>query len=97
MAESLDSQIERLANFILENVPGEPSRSEGAVDTAIRLLREVYPPITERRNVFDHSEDEPRLDGGSWKPACDTSDEEAEDVVGQPIDLPIPGEGPREL
>lgn len=29
----------RLAQFILAEIPGEPSRSEGAVDTAIRLLR----------------------------------------------------------
>lgn len=36
--ESLESQIYRLANFIAENIPGEPSAPEGAVDTAIRLL-----------------------------------------------------------
>lgn len=38
----LDEQISQLANYIMQNVPGEPSRSEGAVDTAIRLLREKY-------------------------------------------------------
>ncbi len=38
MTETLESQIKRLADFIMHNVPGEPSRSEGAVDTAIRLL-----------------------------------------------------------
>jgi hypothetical protein len=32
-------QIGRLGQWIMENVPGEPSRSEGAVDCAIRLLR----------------------------------------------------------
>jgi hypothetical protein len=32
-------QIDRLGQWIMENVPGEPSRSEGAVDCAIRLLR----------------------------------------------------------
>jgi uncharacterized protein YodC (DUF2158 family) len=37
--ESLGSQISRLANFIIMNVPGEPSRSEGAVDTAIRVMK----------------------------------------------------------
>ena len=31
-------QIDKLAKFIMENIPGEPSESEGAVDTAIRLL-----------------------------------------------------------
>lgn len=36
--ESLQSQVNRLALFIMNNVPGEPSESEGAIDTAIRLL-----------------------------------------------------------
>ena len=39
--ESCHKQIERLARFIQEEIPGEPSRLEGAVDTAIRLLRLV--------------------------------------------------------
>jgi len=34
----LAAQIDRLAKWIIENVPGEPSQSEGAIDTAIRLL-----------------------------------------------------------
>ena len=33
------AQIVRLANFIMEEVPGEPSQSEGAVDVAIRWMR----------------------------------------------------------
>lgn len=37
-AESAGQQIDRLARFIRENVPGEPGANEGAVDTAIRLL-----------------------------------------------------------
>lgn len=32
-------QIDKLAMFIIESVPGEPSQSEGAIDTAIRLLK----------------------------------------------------------
>lgn len=40
MSESLDEQIERLAVFIMEHMKGEPSESGGAVDCAIRLLRE---------------------------------------------------------
>lgn len=39
--ESLDSQIQRLGDFILAEIPGEPGESEGAVDTAIRLLRNI--------------------------------------------------------
>lgn len=33
------AQIDVLARFILNEIPGEPSQNEGAVDTAIRLLR----------------------------------------------------------
>lgn len=44
-AVDLRGQIQRLADFILDNVPGEPSKSVGAVDCAIgiinRLKREV--------------------------------------------------------
>lgn len=36
---SLQAQIDKLASFIMDEVPGEPSQNEGAVDTAIRLLR----------------------------------------------------------
>lgn len=36
--EPADHQVDRLGRWIMENVPGEPSRSQGAVDTAIRLL-----------------------------------------------------------
>lgn len=35
----LDDQIDRLARFIMDEIEGEPSEDEGAVDTAIRLLR----------------------------------------------------------
>ena len=35
----LAAQIIRLANFIMQNFANEPSKSEGAIDTAIRLLR----------------------------------------------------------
>jgi hypothetical protein len=42
MAESLESQVDRLAKFIMDQIPGEPSQSEGAIDTAIRLLRAAY-------------------------------------------------------
>jgi hypothetical protein len=41
--EPLEDQTERLANFIVEHVPGEPSANEGAIDTALRLLRRHYP------------------------------------------------------
>lgn len=40
--EPLDWQVARLAGVIVEEIPGEPSQSEGAIDTAIRLLRAAY-------------------------------------------------------
>jgi hypothetical protein len=39
MRETSQQQVDRLAKFIMEEVPGEPSHSEGAVDTAIRIIR----------------------------------------------------------
>lgn len=36
-----DSQINRLANFIMAEIKGEPSQDEGAGDCAIRLLRSL--------------------------------------------------------
>lgn len=35
-----EAQIDKLAKFIMDEVPGEPSRDQNAVDTAIRLIRE---------------------------------------------------------
>lgn len=40
-----DSQIKKLAEFIMEKVPGEPSQSAGAVDTAIRIIEEQQAAI----------------------------------------------------
>jgi hypothetical protein len=39
MRETAIQQIDRLATFIMDEVPGEPSQSQGAVDTAIRIIR----------------------------------------------------------
>jgi hypothetical protein len=38
-SNSAQEQVDKLAKFILAEVPGEPSRDEGAVDTAIRWIR----------------------------------------------------------
>lgn len=40
------AQIDRLATVILSEIPGEPSQNQGAVDTAIRLLRSREAPST---------------------------------------------------
>lgn len=39
--EKLEAQVGGLATFIMDEVPGEPSRSEGAIETTTRLLREL--------------------------------------------------------
>ena len=44
---SASKQIESLGNFIMNEVPGEPSQSQGAVETAIRLLRAYVPGVKE--------------------------------------------------
>jgi hypothetical protein len=38
---SAKSELDVLANFILAEVPGEPSRSEGAGRTAVRIIRHL--------------------------------------------------------
>lgn len=42
--QHLSNEIDRLAEFIINNVEGEPSENQGAVDTAIRLLNIHYTP-----------------------------------------------------
>jgi hypothetical protein len=36
---ALKSQIDKLATFIMQNIPNEPSQNEGAVDCAIRIIK----------------------------------------------------------
>jgi hypothetical protein len=36
--QSLQAQIDKLAEFIMHKVPGEPIENQGAVDTAIRII-----------------------------------------------------------
>lgn len=54
MAEK--SQIELLADYIMLNIPGEPSQSEGAGDTAIRLLKLYRQKVQEHQAVIDVQE-----------------------------------------
>jgi hypothetical protein len=67
--ELAPAQIARLASFIMAEIPGEPSANEGAVDTAIRLLRAAYVgrvtiarlPLAEQ--PFQYDKPVPRLVG----------------------------------
>lgn len=53
--ESLESQVSRLADFILHEVPGEPSANEGAVDTAIRIIHGLLRSNAEQRMILGHT------------------------------------------
>ena len=48
---ALSDQIGRLADFIMREIPGEPSQSQGAVDTAIRLLKQIV--VLREQNEID--------------------------------------------
>ena len=62
LAEELDEpqtncQIDKLANFIMSEVEGEPSQSEGAVDTAIRIIKSYQSQETLSQEwVDEHAE-----------------------------------------
>lgn len=37
----MEGQIDKLANFIMSEIEGEPSQNEGAGDTAIRIIKKL--------------------------------------------------------
>lgn len=47
MKTTLREQIDELANFIMAKIDGEPSRNEGAVECAIRIMKEQRDRIAE--------------------------------------------------
>lgn len=70
----LREQIDELADFIMAEIPGEPSQSEGAVDTAIRLLRRrEHPALVIRKSV------RPPLTVDFDAPASDAPDVQAQE------------------
>jgi hypothetical protein len=50
-AKHLGAQIDALARYIMEHVPGEPSQDEGAVDCAIRIMRTQAEKIARLRKI----------------------------------------------
>lgn len=53
--DQLDAQIAKLADYIMLDVPGEPSQSEGAVDTATRVLAQYAAVVRAARAwAVDH-------------------------------------------
>lgn len=57
-SEPLATQVVRLAQFIIENFESEPETSDGAVDTAIRLLGNYARIEKRRRNTLAKMEKE---------------------------------------
>lgn len=47
---SAKSELDRLANYIMAEVPKEPSRSEGTGECAVRLLTQHRRTLTEIMN-----------------------------------------------
>lgn len=64
--DGLNEQVGRLAAFILEHVPGEPSQSEGAVDTAIRLLTQHIDRVGEIDNATAVATQDDTAHAGSY-------------------------------
>ncbi len=52
-------QIDILAEFIMANIDGEPSQSEGAGDTAIRIIKQLQAELDKAKNgIIEHRETE---------------------------------------
>ncbi len=95
-ATDLAEQIARLGNFILNEVPGEPSENEGAVDTAIRLLRvyvEVGMPLPPPLNAEPEQPAEPAPAGASEVVESPPPGAELEQPTEAPPEQPTEGEG----
>jgi hypothetical protein len=52
----LDKQIGKLAGFIIAEIAGEPNQSEGAVDCAIRIMRDNQAELAALRKVAEAAE-----------------------------------------
>ena len=58
--EACKMEIEKLANFIMAKVEGEPSQSESAVDCAIRIITEAQAEV-ERLKKSNRANEEQRM------------------------------------
>jgi hypothetical protein len=61
--QGLQGQIDQLAKFIMANVPGEPSQSQGAVETAIRIIDRLQAEVERLEEIeADYSVDYAKLE-----------------------------------
>lgn len=51
--DDLAGQINELAGFITEEIPGEPSQNEGAIECAIRIMREQRKAINRLQDLTE--------------------------------------------
>lgn len=59
----MTDQLDLLANFIMAEVPGEPSRDEGAGDCAIRLIKQ-YMELLHAVNAYRFAHSAAEAHGG---------------------------------
>jgi len=57
----LEGQIERLASFIMSEIEGEPSWSQGAGDTAIRVMADLKAKLAEATGIIECLESQTKL------------------------------------
>ena len=66
-AHSAKNQIDKLADFIMNEVDGEPSQNEGAGDCAARIIRELRAEVERLKQKLKTSGDPlPYLSSGEW-------------------------------
>ena len=53
LGEQALAQVNELANFIMLEIPNEPSQDGGAVETAIRIMKEQHTVIDEYKGMLD--------------------------------------------
>ena len=51
-----DGELEKLANYIMAEVDGEPSQNEGAGECAIRIIKQLKKEIYDLKNPRCHCE-----------------------------------------
>lgn len=87
----LSGQIDRLAGFILNSVPGEPSQSEAAVDTAIRVIKNLVIEVSRLNSVNTALNDAVvLLKAGNTAPVTPTKSPFENHWYTSPVPVPVP-------
>ena len=68
---SAKEQTKLLANYIMAEIPGEPSRSEGAGDCAVRLLKEYRQAMKQIMEMLSVPPEYPAFVGQAYQIASD--------------------------